>query len=107
SSDLFISVKDSDKPFAVDLARRLIESGFEVIATAGTAAHLQEQGVAAEMVHKVRDGQRPHIVDRMIDGAIQLVINTTDTRKAIADTYSLRRTAPIHRTPYITILSGP
>ena len=106
SGRVFISVKDSDKPFAVDLARRLIEAGFEVIATAGTAAHLQEQGVAAEMVHKVRDGQRPHIVDRMIDGAIQLVINTTDTRKAIADSYSLRRTALIHGIPYYTTMAG-
>src|SRR5690625_1843297 len=106
SGRVFISVKDSDKPFTVKLARDLIAVGFEVIATAGTAGYLQAEGVAAEFVHKVRDGQRPHVVDRMIDGTIQLVINTTDTRKAVADSFSLRRTALTNGIPYYTTIAG-
>jgi len=106
SGRVFISVKDSDKPFAAELARQLASAGFDVIATGGTAAYLQEQGIEAEFVYKVRDGQRPHVVDRMIDGAIQLVINTTDTRKAVADSFSLRRSALTNAIPYYTTMAG-
>ncbi|MDF2095500.1 carbamoyl-phosphate synthase large subunit [Aquibaculum arenosum] len=103
---VFISVKDGDKPFAAQLARQLIEIGFSVIATAGTAAYLESQGIAAEFVHKVRDGNRPHVVDRMIDGDVQLVINTTEDRKAVADSFSLRRSALTNSVPYYTTMAG-
>src|SRR5690625_659826 len=106
SGRVFISVKDSDKPDVVKLAQELTEAGFDVIATAGTAAFLQEQGLTAEFVHKVHDGHRPHVVDRMIDGAIQLVINTTETRKAVADSFSLRRSALTNGIPYYTTIAG-
>ncbi|MGH6887116.1 MAG: carbamoyl-phosphate synthase large subunit, partial [Geminicoccales bacterium] len=105
SGAVFISVKDDDKPWMAPLARRLIELGYGVVATGGTAGYLTEQGVAVEQVKKVREG-RPHCVDRMKSGGIQLVFNTTEGSKAIADSFEIRRTALTNGIPYFTTVAG-
>jgi len=105
SGGVFISVKDADKAAMAPLAERLIEMGFKVIATSGTARFLADQGLAVELVNKVREG-RPHIVDAMKSGDIQLIFNTTEGAKAIADSFSLRRTALTSSLPYYTTVAG-
>ncbi len=102
---VFISVRDRDKPGLVPAARRLIEMGFRILATEGTAQHLAAVGVACTRINKVLEGP-PHIVDAMIDGDVQLVINTTEGSQARADSFSLRRTALTHNIPYYTTVSG-
>jgi len=102
---VFISVKDQDKPAAVELARSLAQLGFTIVATSGTAAHLRMQDVAVLQVNKVLEG-RPHIVDEITNGAIALIFNTTEGTQAIADSFTLRRTALTHRVPYYTTISG-
>jgi carbamoyl-phosphate synthase large subunit len=79
--------------------------GFELLATTGTARHLAAAGITVEHIKKVYQG-RPNIVDAMISGTVDLVFNTTEGTKAIADSFSLRRTALIHQIPYYTTLSG-
>ena len=101
----FISVRDRDKPAINALAEALIELGFELVATGGTARHLADSGLPVEAIKKVYEG-RPNIVDAMISGTIDLVFNTTEGAKAIADSFSLRRTALVHQIPYCTTLSG-
>jgi carbamoyl-phosphate synthase large subunit len=105
SGRVFISVRDRDKPAITALARTLSEMGFALVATGGTAGHLTAAGVAVEAIKKVYEG-RPNIVDAMISGSIDLVVNTTEGAKAIADSYSLRRTALTRQIPYYTTLSG-
>jgi len=102
---VFISVKDEDKPYAAELAVKLVERGFKILATSGTADFFTARGIPVEPVLKVREG-RPHVVDRMIDGAVQLVFNTAEDRKAIADSYSLRRAALMNAIPYYTTMAG-
>ncbi len=101
----FISVKDSDKDRIVAPARQLIEMGFKIVATSGTARFLEEQGVAVERINKVLEG-RPHIVDAITNGQVQLVFNTTEGAQALADSASLRRAALQNKVPYYTTLSG-
>ena len=101
----FISVKDGDKAAAVDIGRRLIELGFALVATGGTARQLSAQGLSVTPIFKVREG-RPHVVDAMKSDQIQLVINTTEDAKAIADSFELRRTALINAIPYFTTMAG-
>jgi carbamoyl-phosphate synthase large subunit len=105
SGRVFISVRDHDKPILVPIARKLIELGFEVVATERTQEYFNAQGIAAARINKVLEGQ-PHIVDAMIDGEIQLVINTTEGGQAIADSFSLRRTALTNSIPYYTTVAG-
>ena len=102
---VFISVKDRDKPAAVELARGLLQLGFTIVATSGTAAHLRTQNITVLQVNKVLEG-RPHIVDEITNGAIALIFNTTEGAQAIADSFTLRRTALTHRVPYYTTISG-
>ncbi len=102
---VFISVRDADKAGIVGVARKLVEMGFSLVATAGTADRLRAEGLPVESVHKVAQG-RPHIVDRMISGDIALVINTTQGAQAVADSFSLRRTALVNNIPYQTTLAG-
>jgi carbamoyl-phosphate synthase large subunit len=102
---VFISVKDTDKQSMVPAARRLQELGFRVIATGGTADYLRQHGLVVERVNKVLEG-RPHIVDRMKDGGVQLVFNTSEGKQAIADSFTLRRAALMHRIPYYTTVAG-
>ncbi len=102
---VFVSVRDHDKEAMVEPCRRLIEMGFTLIATRGTAALLRERGLAVEIINKVLEG-RPHIVDRMLSGGIQLVFNTTEGAQAAADSFSLRRTALTNNIPYFTTVAG-
>jgi len=102
----FISVRDSDKTAIVAVARRLHECGFAIVASVGTAKVLTAAGLPIKTINKVYEGQ-PHIVDSIINGAIQLVINTTEaSQAALQDSFSLRRTALMNKIPYQTTLSG-
>jgi carbamoyl-phosphate synthase large subunit len=102
---VFISVRDRDKEAMIELGRRLKEMGFALVATSGTAETLNAAGVQTELVKKVHEG-RPHIVDSMISGNVQLVFNTTEGAKAIADSYELRRSALVRKIPYYTTVAG-
>ncbi|MGY0791911.1 carbamoyl-phosphate synthase large subunit [Azospirillum argentinense] len=102
---VFISVKERDKPSAVQIGQKLHVMGFRVLATTGTAAALRQAGVPAESINKVVEGQ-PHIVDAMINGEVHLVINTTDGAQALSDSFSLRRTALTYNLPYYTTMAG-
>ncbi|MGQ9369557.1 carbamoyl-phosphate synthase large subunit [Azospirillum sp. A39] len=101
----FISVKDRDKPALVPIATKLHEMGFRLIATTGTCAFLKAAGLPAEPINKVVEGQ-PHIVDAMINGEVQLVLNTTEGAQALSDSFSLRRTALTYNVPYYTTVAG-
>lgn len=101
----FISVKDSDKEKVLDAARMLIDEGISIIATAGTASFLREQGLDVKQVNKVQEGQ-PHIVDAMINGEVQLVFNTTEGAQAIKDSFAIRQTALLQSIPYYTTVAG-
>jgi carbamoyl-phosphate synthase large subunit len=102
---LFVSVRDADKARVVETVRRLAALGFQVIATAGTQRFLAGRGIACEKINKVLEG-RPHIVDAIDNGEVQLVINTTEGAQALADSRSLRREALLHKVPYFTTLAG-
>jgi carbamoyl-phosphate synthase large subunit len=102
---VFVSVRDADKPRILDAVRTLGALGFQVIATGGTQRFLVENGLSAEKVNKVAEG-RPHIVDAIRNGRVQLVFNTTEGAIALADSRSLRRAALLHKVPYYTTLSG-
>jgi carbamoyl-phosphate synthase large subunit len=102
---VFVSVRDPDKAAVTAPCRRLVEMGFSLVATRGTAQHLRAQGLPVEIINKVLEG-RPHIVDRMISGGVQLVYNTTDGTQAVADSYSIRRTSLTHGIPYYTTVAG-
>ncbi|MEM7021932.1 MAG: carbamoyl-phosphate synthase large subunit [Pseudomonadota bacterium] len=102
---VFISVRDRDKSAMVDLGKDLALKGFRLIATGGTGAALLDAGLEVELINKVHQG-RPHIVDRIKDGEIAMVLNTTDGQQAIRDSYSLRRAALTHKVPYYTTLAG-
>ncbi|MDF1586296.1 carbamoyl-phosphate synthase large subunit [Marinimicrococcus flavescens] len=102
---VFLSVKDRDKPGTVAVAGTLVELGFKLIASRGTAAALSAAGLPVEEVNKVHEG-RPHIVDLIKDGAVAIVINTAEGQQAIRDSYSLRRAALMAKLPYYTTLAG-
>jgi carbamoyl-phosphate synthase large subunit len=102
---VFVSVRDADKPRILDSIRLLVSLGFRIIATGGTQRYLIEQGIKSEKVNKVAEG-RPHIVDAIRNGGVQLVFNTTEGAIALADSRSLRRAALLHKVPYYTTLSG-
>ncbi len=101
SGTVFISVKDSDKDNILPAAKKMAELGFRIIATGGTAAHLEEQGLPVERVNKVAQG-RPHIVDKLTDGDVQLVFNTTEGWQSLKDSFSIRTTALNRKVPYFT-----
>jgi carbamoyl-phosphate synthase large subunit len=98
---LFVSVKDSDKPLIVPPVRALCEMGFRVVATGGTADYLSSQGIAVERVNKVAQG-RPHIVDKIKDGEIGLIFNTTEGWQSHRDSASIRASAVTAKIPYFT-----
>jgi carbamoyl-phosphate synthase large subunit len=98
---LFVSVKDSDKSLIVPPVRALTELGFRVIATSGTAAYLRSQGVEVEPVNKVAQG-RPHIVDKIKDGEVDLIFNTTEGWQSHKDSASIRASALMGKVPYFT-----
>ena len=102
---VFISVKNRDKPEAAVLGRRLTRMGFTLVATGGTARHLERAGLEVTRINKVLEG-RPHCVDAIVSGQVQLVINTTEGAQAISDSYSIRRSALIYAVPHYTTMSG-
>ncbi|WP_420340205.1 carbamoyl-phosphate synthase large subunit [Roseibium sp.] len=102
---VFVSMRDQDKASVVDAVRSLEDAGFKIIATAGTQTFLKEQGIKAEKINKVMEG-RPHIVDAVKNGEVQLVFNTTEGVQAIADSRSMRRAALLNKVPYYTTLAG-
>ncbi|SDD83186.1 carbamoyl-phosphate synthase large subunit [Belnapia rosea] len=101
----FLSVKESDKAAAVVLARRLTDMGFTVMATRGTAARIREAGLPCQVVNKVLEG-RPHCVDAIKSGDIQLVINTTGGGQSVADSFDIRRSALTQGVPHYTTAAG-
>ena len=101
----FVSVRDPDKQAAITLARMLIERDFELIATRGTAAALTAAGIPCTKVNKVTEG-RPHIVDMIKNDQIDLIVNTTEGKKAIGESLSIRRAALQHKVAYFTTLAG-
>jgi carbamoyl-phosphate synthase large subunit len=102
---VFVSVRDQDKAVLVEPCRELLEMGFALTATNGTAQALIACGLPVARINKVSEG-RPHIVDLMLSGGIQLVFNTTEGAQAIADSFSLRRTALTNSIPYYTTVAG-
>jgi carbamoyl-phosphate synthase large subunit len=102
---VFVSVRDADKPRILPSIKLLVSLGFKCIATSGTQRYLAEQGVEASKINKVLEG-RPHIVDSIKNGGVQLVFNTTDGSAALSDSRSLRNAALLHKVPYYTTLSG-
>jgi carbamoyl-phosphate synthase large subunit len=105
SGRVFLSLQASDKAGAVAVASGLRKLGFSLVATAGTHAYLKNAGIEIERINKVREG-RPHCVDRILDGDIQLVVNTTAGAQAIKDSFAIRRTALVRGIPYYTTLSA-
>ena len=101
----FISIRNADKAAALPIARRLGEMGFRILATRGTASMLRDAGIAAVSVNKVLEG-RPHCVDAILSGDIQLVINTASGAQSVADSFAIRRTALIGGVPHYTTISG-
>jgi carbamoyl-phosphate synthase large subunit len=102
---VFISVRDHDKAGLVEPCQKLAKMGFALVATRGTGQYLREAGLEIEVVNKVLEG-RPHIVDQMLSGEVQLIFNTTEGAQAIADSFSLRRTALTIGIPYYTTVAG-
>jgi len=105
SGKVFVSMREDDKIRILPSIKILQELGFEIIATSGTQRFLAEHGVSAEVINKVLEG-RPHVVDAIKNGSIQLVFNTTEGKQALSDSRSLRRAALLHRVPYYTTLAG-
>jgi len=105
SGKIFLSVKDKDKPKAVEVARKLVGLGFMLVATRGTAEHLRSQGIAVEVINKVAEG-RPHIVDLIKNREINFIINTVSGAQAQKDSFSIRRSALQYRVPYTTNMSS-
>ncbi len=105
AGSVFVSVKDDDKPRVIEAIGILVELGFRIIATSGTQRYLAEHGIPAAKINKVLEG-RPHIVDAIKNGEVQLVFNTTEGATALADSRPLRRAALLHKVPYYTTLSG-
>jgi carbamoyl-phosphate synthase large subunit len=101
----FISVRDADKEKVVHVARDLVRFGFTLVATRGTRAALRDHGIECDLVHKVVEG-RPHIVDMIKNDEIALIVNTTHGKQAIADSFSIRREALMHKVSYTTTIAG-
>ncbi|MBD7986614.1 carbamoyl-phosphate synthase large subunit [Luteimonas sp. Sa2BVA3] len=101
----FVSVRDPDKKRVLPVARALVERGFTLVATSGTAAWLRDNGFDCEQVNKVAEG-RPHVVDLIKNGDIAYIVNTTEGRQAIADSFSIRREALQQRVTYSTTIAG-
>ncbi len=101
----FLSVRDADKRVLLPIARRLLDLGFQLLATRGTARSLREAELAVSVVNKVLEG-RPHCVDAIRSGDIQLVINTAEGAQSVADSYTIRRAALTHGVPHYTTVAG-
>ncbi len=104
SGKVFISVRGADKDDAVQVAAELVKQGFTIVATRGTAAAMSNAGITCELVNKVTEG-RPHVVDMIKNEQIALIVNTTEGKQAIADSYTIRGAALQHKIPYSTTIS--
>ena len=105
TGSVFVSMRDDDKDRILPSVKLLASLGFKIVATSGTQRFLAEHGVEAARIHKVLEG-RPHVVDAIKNGEIQLVFNTTEGKQALADSRSMRRAALLHKVPYYTTLAG-
>jgi carbamoyl-phosphate synthase large subunit len=105
SGKVFVSVKDTDKNVILPACKKLVELGFDLVATGGTARFLSSEGVAVSIVNKVAQG-RPHIVDHIIDGDISLIFNTTEGWQSLKDSESIRRSALVEKVPSYTTASA-
>lgn len=101
----FVSVREADKPQAVLVAKELFDAGFELWATRGTAEVINKAGIVCHPINKVMEG-RPHIVDMIKNDEIDFIVNTTEGKKAIADSYTIRRSALQHKVYYTTTIAG-
>jgi carbamoyl-phosphate synthase large subunit len=104
SGRVFLSVRERDRPAVVEVARRFVAHGFSLVATRGTAGAITGAGIPCEIVNKVREG-RPHVVDRLKNGEIDLIVNTTEGKQAIADSFTIRRSALQGKVPYATTMA--
>jgi carbamoyl-phosphate synthase large subunit len=105
SGTVFISVKDADKAKSLSSVKTLVELGFVIKASGGTHSYLESKGIPSIKINKVLEG-RPHVVDAIKNGDIQLVLNTTETRTSESDSKSIRQTAVMQKVPYYTTLPG-
>ncbi|MBF0265724.1 MAG: carbamoyl-phosphate synthase large subunit [Gammaproteobacteria bacterium] len=105
SGKAFISVRKADRSYVIDLAKQVRDLGFEIIATSGTSRFLAEHDIASTVVNKVKEG-RPHIVDMIKNDEIDLIVNTTEGKKAIEDSSAIRREALQHKVTYSTTIAG-
>ncbi|MEW6571013.1 MAG: carbamoyl-phosphate synthase large subunit [Nitrospirota bacterium] len=105
SGKIFISLKDKDKPASVSVVKKLLQIGFSVIATRGTAKYLKEHGLEVHVVNKVTEG-RPHIVDLIKNKEVHFVINTVSGAQAQKDSFSIRQSALQYKVPFTTTISG-
>jgi carbamoyl-phosphate synthase large subunit len=105
SGTVFLSIRDADKSGLVGMARRLLDMGFSIMATRGTAARIREAGLEVRVVNKVLEG-RPHCVDAIRSGEVQLVINTASGAQSVADSFDIRRSALTHGVPHYTTAAG-
>ncbi|MBB2163150.1 carbamoyl-phosphate synthase large subunit [Gluconacetobacter sp. 1b LMG 1731] len=105
SGTVFLSVRGSDKPAVPALARRLVDMGFTILATRGTAQHLRDAGIAVQVVNKVLEG-RPNCVDAIRSGEVQMIINTAHGAQSVADSFDIRRSALISGIPHFTTIAG-
>ena len=101
----FLSVRDADKARIGEIAKRLIALGFDLVATRGTAMVIQASGILCQRILKVAEG-RPHVVDFIKNNEIDFIVNTTEGKQAIADSFEIRRNALQHQVSYTTTLSG-
>jgi carbamoyl-phosphate synthase large subunit len=105
SGAVLISIRDADKPKMIPIARDLLAQGYSLVATPGTARSLGEAGLPCESIFKLNQG-RPDLVDLIKNGQVHLVVNTTEGRKAVADSFYIRRAALQHQVTYTTTLAG-
>ncbi len=105
SGNVFISVRDNDKAAVLPVAKALVELEFTIFATTATAAYLQQAGIACELINKISQG-RPHILDKIQDGQISWIVNTSMGRRTTEDSYLIRRAALTYHIPYTTTISG-
>jgi carbamoyl-phosphate synthase large subunit len=105
SGTAFLSVRRADRPAVVELAADLVGKGFRLVATRGTAGAISSAGIPCDIVNKVMEG-RPHVVDMIKNGQIALIVNTTEGKQAIADSYTIRRSALQHKVYYSTTMAG-
>jgi carbamoyl-phosphate synthase large subunit len=103
--NVFVSVKDNDKKYLPDLCTKLTKLGFKIVATKGTAEALMDTGIKVKIINKVLEG-RPHIVDAILNKEIDMIINTTEGRQSIKDSFSIRRSALEHNIFFTTTVSG-